>query len=163
MLFDSLALFQGLNISTILQISRIYNSIVPPNECLQIHKVSVQQQVGLLDCGLFSIAFALEVCVANNPQHVTFDQSQMRQHLYTSLTKGIIKPFPKLSTATGREGLPRPASKVVSINLYCECRMPEAYDDMVCCDSCDTWFHIKCMNLRINRMPKTWMCNSCTV
>ena len=42
------------------------------------------------------------------------------------------------------------------IELFCECRMPETYDNMIQCDQCCTWFHIKCMNLQC--IP-----NECTV
>ena len=29
---------------------------------LTIHKIGVQQQVGVVDCGLFTIAFAVDIC-----------------------------------------------------------------------------------------------------
>ena len=33
--------------------------------------------------------------------------------------------------------------------LYCECLMPDTWDDMVMCDVCDMWFHLKCAGLQI--------------
>ena len=75
---------------TLLQISKIYNSIVPPDESfLKIHKLPVQQQKGVLDCGLFAIAFALEICMGKNPQYILFEQTKMRQHLHSCLSEGI--------------------------------------------------------------------------
>ena len=56
--------------------------------------------------------------------------------------------------------LPRPAVSLITVELYCKCSMPEEYDDMVCCDGCDRWFH---MNLRSDNVPKKWMCYSCTI
>ena len=45
------------------------------------------------------------------------------------------------------------------IELFCECRMPETYDNMIQCDQCYTWFHIKCMNLQC--IPNEWYCTNC--
>ena len=162
MVMDSLGLFMGLSESTRLQICRIYNSIVPHHESsLKISKLSVQQQKGYLDCGVFSIAYAVEVCLGRNPQYAFFDQRKMRQHLYLCLNQGVLKLFPRISGHS--EELPRPSLSSIDITLYCKCKMPESYDDMVCCDGCDKWYHFKCINLRSNHLPKKWICPSCTL
>ena len=160
MVMDSLGLFMGLNESTLLQVSKIYNSTVPKHESsLKIRKLSVQQQRGSLDCGVFSVAYAVEICMGRNPQHALFDQEKMRQHLYLCLSNGALKPFPGISSRS--EDLPRPTVSLTTVELYCKCRMPEEYDDMVCCDVCDRWFHMCCMNLRSDTLPDKWMCYSC--
>ena len=159
---DSLGLFMDLNNSTLLQISKIYNSTVPRNESsLKIRKLSVQQQKGSLDCGVFSVAYAVEVCMGRNPQYAFFDQEKMRQHLCICLSEGTLKPFPGMSSRS--EELPRPALTLITVKLYCKCRMPEEYDDMVCCDVCDRWYHFQCLNLRSENLPKKWMCYSCAI
>ena len=43
--------------------------------------MSVQQQEGSCDCGLFSIAMAMEVCCRNNPECAIFHQEVMCNHL----------------------------------------------------------------------------------
>ena len=48
-IMDSFGLFMKMNVVTLLQISKIYP---PSNSVLQLHKLSVQQQDGTLDCGL---------------------------------------------------------------------------------------------------------------
>ncbi|XP_014676996.1 PREDICTED: uncharacterized protein LOC106816868 isoform X2 [Priapulus caudatus] len=47
--------------------------------------------------------------------------------------------------------------------LFCICRSPDVSDDMVACDSCDEWFHLKC--LKLSRLPKAnkWYCKNCKV
>lgn len=160
MVMDSLSLFIGLSSSTILQICNIYK--VPRNKSsLKIQRLAVQQQRGNLDCGLFAVAYAMEVCAGNNPEHTQFDQCRMRNHLYDCLRLGVITAFPKTQAS---EHLPRPTRSVKSIKVYCVCRMPEDYDDqMVCCDQCDEWFHLACLNLRSQDVNKTkeWKCNGC--
>ena len=157
MVMDSMALFLSLNNSTILQISKIYRVL---NSTLEIRAVSVQQQKGSIDCGIFAIAYAVEVCLGRNPQYARFDQTRMRNHLYECLTEGVMKPFPRCDTET----LPRPSPSVLYIKIYCKCRMPEDYDEnMVCCDGCDNWYHMSCVNLKKNKLPERWLCHVCGI
>lgn len=159
MVMDSMALFLSLNNSTILQISKIYR--VPNcNSTLEIHTLSVQQQKGSLDCGVFAVAYAVEICLGRNPQYARFDQTRMRNHLYECLTEGVMKPFPRNKSET----LPRPSPLVRYIKIYCKCRMPEYYDEnMVCCDGCEAWYHMSCVNLKKKNLPEKWLCHVCEV
>ena len=103
---DSLGYFMGLlNLETLLQIAKIYS--VPLGEHgLQIKKLSVQQQHGTSDCGLFALAFATEICSRGDAHAACFDQKEMRRHLSMCLTKGVMKPFPKSTS----EPFPRPTT-----------------------------------------------------
>ena len=65
------------------------------NSTLDIKSVSVQQQKGRKDCGVFAVAYAVEVCLGRNPQYSVFDQTKMRPHLYKCLSQGVLKPFPR--------------------------------------------------------------------
>ena len=49
---------------------------------IQLNFVSVQQQSGGCDCGLFTLAFATTLVSGHNPGHYVFDQRKMRKHLY---------------------------------------------------------------------------------
>ena len=116
-----------LNLATFLQICKIYS--VPQNHTtLKLRKLPVQQQNGTLGCGLFAVAYAVEVCAGNSPADVSFNQKRLRSNLYTCLSDGVMSPFPKVSRA--REFLPR--------NFYLTCKLPEEYDSfMIQCESCE--------------------------
>lgn len=49
-------------------------------------------------------------------------------------------------------------------NGHCRlCVMPDDEDDMIACDECDRWFHIKCTKLKIKPGVDTpWICIKCT-
>ena len=73
-----------MNITTILQIAKIYGSILPTRKAsevslLPVCKLSVQQQTGAVDCGLYAIAFAVDLCMGRNPKYSHFDQTRMRK------------------------------------------------------------------------------------
>ena len=155
---DSLGLFMPLNLSTVLQIARIY-SVPTDQSFLEIQKLSVQQQHGTLDCGLFCIAFAVEMCLGHNPQYASFDQKKMREHLYTCFINGVITSFPKMLSS---ELLPRPSPVHHKVKVYCICRMPEEYDEfMISCDVCHQWFHTSCVNVKVDQFPDQWECYTC--
>ena len=69
---DSLSLFMSLNKHTAFQVAQIYS--IPATRSLQVKRLSVQQQHGTLDCGVFSIAYAVEICSGRNPEEAHFNQ-----------------------------------------------------------------------------------------
>ena len=157
---DSLGLFMSLNVNAVLQMAKIY-SIPESQSILEIQKLSVQQQKGTVDCGLFSVAYAVEMCLGRNPQCASFAQEKMRNHLYACLTNKLFTPFPKLSTLTN-ECLPRPVPVLHKVKIFCKCRMPEEYDDlMIACDICKRWFHARCVNVDGEALPDLWECCDC--
>jgi len=92
---DSLALFSKMNQATVLQIARIYSRTVPPSQSFfTIERLSVQQQDGTLDCGLFAVANAVEVCLNSNPVSAQYDQKKMRRHLEDCLNDETLRSFP---------------------------------------------------------------------
>ena len=56
----------------------------------------VQQQKNEVDCGLFSIAFALSLAFGENPSNSAYDSTALRPRLRKCLTSGRIAPFPKI-------------------------------------------------------------------
>ena len=66
---------------------------------LVMRMASLHSSLALLhiDCNL-SVAFAVELCLGRNPQHASFDQKMMCEHLYTCFTNGVITSFPKTSS-----------------------------------------------------------------
>ena len=40
-----------------------------------------------------------------------------------------------------------PSVPFFQLELFCKYLMPETYDDMVACDECELWYHLKCVKL----------------
>ena len=146
---------------TLLQIAKIYKGR-SENNYLKLKIMPVQQQQGVVDCGLFSIAYATEVCSGMNPVDATFNQKSMRNHLLQCLIAGVMCPFPQITIPHYLE-LPRPTSRTLNIKLYCLCRMPDNYDEeMILCDHCKRWYHYCCVGVCSKQIPKTWKCGTCS-
>ena len=146
-----------ISLEILLQIAKIYPAA---KSTLQINRLSVQQQVGVHDCGLFAIANAVETCFRNDVQKSFFDQKSMRRHLHDCFNNGVLTPFPQPLKSQSVHVL-RSVRKVERFKVYCSCKMPEEFDrKMILCDQCHTWFHYKCVNLKLTQHPKTWKCPS---
>ena len=91
-LMDSLPL-KTVEDHLILQIASMYKC---DGHILTIQRLPVQIQQGNKDCGVFSIAYALEVCIGNDTTASCFDQTRMRDHLKQCLLRGQLRPFPKI-------------------------------------------------------------------
>jgi hypothetical protein len=63
---------------------------------IQVQFPACQKQNGGVDCGLFAIAFAVELCELQDPALARFDQSKMRGHLKTCFEQGQFRRFPKI-------------------------------------------------------------------
>ena len=79
--------------SLLLQIASVFKPDKGASK-LYINRLCVQQQSGTLDCGLFAIAFAVEICRGNNPREVEFVQAKMRDHLLNCLELKTFEIFP---------------------------------------------------------------------
>ena len=75
------------------QITSIYSPDTFAPTIRQAHIVNPQK--GGIDCGIFSIAYAIELIAGNDPMNYEFDQGSMRQHLISCLEKRKLEPFPK--------------------------------------------------------------------
>jgi len=99
------------------------------------------QQVNGVDCGLFALATATDVCFGRNPSHRDYvtSTSVMRQHLLQCLQSNCMTPFP--GTAAQR----RISSRVKIIDIVCSCRQPVYRDSvMIDCEQCLLSFHFAC-------------------
>ena len=121
--------------------------------------------MGTLDCGLFSIAFAVELCVGRDPVRAFFDQKKMRQHLYECLLAGIIRPFPQTRQSTNQLSAVHPRTQRLCYELFCYCQMPEIYDNMGSVMT-GLWVHNACAGLKdadLHEMfNNSWQCSECT-
>ena len=87
-----------------------------------------QKQDNSIDCGLFSLANAVEF---KGGTHIKFEQKYTREHLVHCLEKGNFSAFPKNHVGF--------APKNIKINTYkieidCECEKPNAIENMIGCE-----------------------------
>ena len=73
-----------------------YKNFVVDNE-LVIKYADVTKQNGSNDCGLFCIAYAVDLAEGNDPSDFEYDQSCMRWHLVECFKKGKLALFPRNS------------------------------------------------------------------
>ena len=125
---------------------------------LTVHRVAVQRQIGTSDCGAFAIAFTLHIALGQYLELVVFNQRSLRKHLVHCFTESRLTEFP----FTTKKSVPRVshAERVSFIHLYCDCSLPESYDDLVCCEKCKKCFHHKCVLFDPN-CSGDWYCRSC--
>lgn len=110
----------------------------------------VQQQPNTNDCGVFAIAFLVELLFHGDPNKVTFDTGKMRNFLHSSLRVGKFDtPFPKVEE---KHKHILKFDLLVEIPVYCVCRMPYFDSDnekkelqMADCDRC----HQLCTHSRV--------------
>ena len=82
----------------------------------------------------------------------------MRQHLVQCFKKKHLEPFPH---ATLEKPYTQSFFPYIEIELYCECNMPEVYDDMIQCDKCEEWFNLSCVGLQTPPAESEWYCSKC--
>ena len=87
--FDSL--YDVINEEILKQVDQIY-SMVP------LCKKIIYKQSGGVDCGLFAIAFSVDLCYGIDPNAVLYDQSRMRKHLIQCFDKMKLTQFPRFRT-----------------------------------------------------------------
>ena len=69
--------------------------IVCPQDTVTFLNEKVQRQLGSSDCGLFTLAFATDLCHGLDPSTQSYNQKEMRQHYVHCLESGRMTPFPK--------------------------------------------------------------------
>lgn len=147
---------------TVVQICNVYtHTLLPGIDTIEIHRPALFQQKGLTDCGLYALAYATELCIANTTdchlENVKFNQDRMRQHLEVCTQKGQMTAFPKEIQYQDGSTL-----DVFVVDIFCICKMPDIYDKlMVECSDCSKWFHFKCVGLMEGDNIDDWLCNDC--
>ena len=120
------------------------------DSALEVNCLQVQQQSNSIDCGVFAIAFAVDVCFGLPPNESCCDVIEMRNHLTTCLQLQELSLFPKISR---RVPCCRPFQRY--IDIFCVCRqnlfMSDTYlsidNFMAEFSFCYEWFHRKCMSI----------------
>ena len=88
-----------------------------------------------------------------------FEQKKMRQHLAECFQNQKFQPFPHSVSPKRIMGKYFPG-KVIEV--YCDCELPESYDDMIACDNCDNWYHQSCVGIQSEPTDDEWICNECS-
>ena len=155
-IFDSL--YQNTNSTAVEHACRM---LMYPGDKVTFINEKVQRQVGGSDCGLFSLAFATDLCHGIDPTNQKYNQGSMRQHYVNCLENGAMSPFPKTE-----KRVPRYLGSVKSsVAIYCVCRLPYDREEYVQCSNgkCKKWYHPTCVKIpawAINSNRK-WRCNKC--
>ena len=126
---------------------------------LKMRMMDVMRQKGADDCGLFAIAFAVDLCNGDDPAKVNYKQVEMRKHLVQCLKNGVMLPFPRKSNASRRKA----GISEVNVSLHCMCHLPDDGRLMVCCDNCSRWFHTRCVRMTVAaaKSKKSRLCEDC--
>ena len=85
---------------------------------------------------------------------------QMRKHLLKCFQEKVMTPFPQTKPGPHYQSY----FPLMEIELFCLCLIPETYDDMVECESCGEWYHLKCAGLQTLpsiMISKQWKCINC--
>ena len=59
-----------------------------------LHHIEVQRQIGSDDCGLFAIAFAVDLCLGKDPHVMSYKQDHLRSHYIECVDKRLFTQFP---------------------------------------------------------------------
>ena len=68
--------------SAINKIAFLPGNIFPQYQLSPCHK-----HVGTTDCGVFAIAYSIDILFGKNPSEIVYDQSKLRQHLVDCFQK----------------------------------------------------------------------------
>ena len=97
----------------------------PATNKISVKVQLVQQQSNQVDCGVFSIAFAVTLALGDNSALVTYEQTSLRFHLDKCLKLDKFFPYPVLN------GKRQKRAKEITItkDVYCTCRRTYFQED----------------------------------
>ena len=147
-----------INTSLEFQLCKIYGR---NKNTILIKILEVQKQDNSIDCGLFTIANAVEFC--NNGfkggTHINYDEKYMRDHLIYCLERGFFSQLPKNRIGRAPTIL---KTKDHLIPINCDCGSPDTIEDMIGCEGengrklCNMWRHKSCAGNIGN--CNNWLC-----
>lgn len=128
-------------------------------ERIIIERPPCKQQTNGIDCGAFAIANAVQFISEGSLPHFTdYETSKMRQHLFDCLLRGMMTPFPVIST---RKKKIKADDDNLVLKVYCVCRLPDSVSDMCVCDVCDKPYHFVCEGVNEKDVEGFWACSKC--
>lgn len=140
-----------------------------PMPKVTVTQMDVQQQNDGSSCGIFAVAFILELLNGNDPRQCQFfDSENMRNHFSSCLKQRYLSPFPS------RPRICNPKSQLpFSFAIYCKCRMPHFTVEDSCIEfqmaqcsvpRCKKWYHRGCVKIPVEVFSDNdayWECPLC--
>ncbi|KAI8513190.1 hypothetical protein Bbelb_098290 [Branchiostoma belcheri] len=156
-LYDSI----GADMTTYLQV-QLYQTYAAfadqERNVLTIILPEVQRQKNVFDCGLFAIAWAVDIAQGQDVSSIAYDDRKMRSHLKKCFEQGRLTPFPHLTSQRKKVGFTR----VSRISLVCCCKQEEGLGRIEACRACQRIFHVSCLPVNPPSDGK-WKCGDCAV
>ena len=101
-----------------------------PTDSITLEVHNVQLQKGVTDCGLYSIAYATDLCHGHKPSNLYYHRDKLRLHLVECLETKMT-PFPSQSC---RSSIPL----IEEVRVFCTCHLSDNGEkDMAACDKCN--------------------------
>ena len=136
---------------------------------LQFNIHACQQQENSIDCGVFAIAFIVDISFGWIPDERAYDINEMRKHLVSCLYKNRFSEFPQ---APSKKRIQRCRSIKFGKDLFCICRQAFYESDietekyfMVECTNCKEWFHKGCLKIKkkfFTKKSEPFYCSKCS-
>jgi len=116
------------------QLSQIYRCT---SSELPVLFPDMSHQYNSVDCGVYALATATDICFNRDPSQSSYHTMSMRAHLLKCFEQQLFEPFPASQIL-------RTNSFYYTISVFCYCRMPHQ-ENMVDCVACFEWFHYECI------------------
>ena len=139
--------------------SQIAAIIQSSSKSVTLQLEAIQEQLGDNDCGLFSIAYATELCYGNDVSSLRYHQDRLRFHLMECFKSKRLIPFPSKFCRKRK-------ATMLNFDVYCCCRLPEFVGEelMAACEKCHEWYHRSCESIPSEVFTKKnvqWYCSKC--
>ncbi|XP_067934867.1 uncharacterized protein [Watersipora subatra] len=139
----TLRVFDSLGLKLKLPTIKILASLMKtPGRTFKVRSEAVQRQGDSTSCGVFSLAYLVELLHGASPAECSFDVIHMRSHIFKCVSSGEWTSFPKTDGSNKRTTAP----SNYSYQVYCTCRQPYSKKDgdMIECHHCKEWYHSSC-------------------
>ncbi|XP_035677372.1 polycystic kidney disease protein 1-like 2 [Branchiostoma floridae] len=156
-LYDSLGVAMSKSLQ--IQLCQSYSGFADQEtNVLAVLVPEVQHQWDAEDCGLFVIAWAVDIAEGQDVSKVVYDEMKMRSHLEMCFKEEKLRPFPRLTSRRWRVG----PTSAHQISLVCRCKHVGRLGRMERCKACRRIFHVSCLAASPPR-DGTWACGDCAV
>ncbi|KAK3101764.1 hypothetical protein FSP39_006184 [Pinctada imbricata] len=121
----------------------ICSLIDPPGMHVKVRILDVMQQNNGYDCGIYAIASMVSLAFGKDVTKQRYDRRKLRSHLFNCIEWKKFSPFPTISKRKPKTEI----KKVHTVELYCNCKLPDIHTLYVYCDACEKEFYPVCIGL----------------